>query len=128
MNTEVVEKSVGAGTNGMAAFKLVHTTGRILKLFEGEGGSGCTRASQEEILRFYRDELALFEGVTGVYIEVNGAEAVYVPIGELWSKAWVRQLNACKCVQWLCAIATGEIHKPRGDKEDGVWPAFEGDM
>ena len=41
-----------------------------------------------------------------------------VVIPELWRKAWVAQLSACKTLQWLIAITTGVVRKPRRSKSD----------
>ena len=115
------ETFVGVGTNG-ADFST---------LAQNDTSNCFVSTGEDEVdhivnhTQFYTS-LRLFEDIRCVRIVYQSADTEGVPkeviitIDSLWRKAWVAQLSACKCLQWLIAQTTHMIHKPRKVKE-GMW-------
>ena len=98
LNPDKEEQALGYGTNGLAGFKLVHTSGSVEELDVHDGECESFIISREDLFKFYRDELEVFNGITSVQVTLNDSMTFCIPIGELWSKAWVKQLNCCKAI------------------------------
>lgn len=56
--------------------------------------------SHAEILGTFQD-MPLFKGVDRVRVTFSNGLIFSVEIDELWTKAWFKQLNACKCLRML---------------------------
>jgi len=116
MDPSVEETWVGVGTNGAGNADTDISVEDGQEVEESTGGKSFTD--------FYKD-LQVFVDIEAVTIHWQSAEgrggATRVPIEPLWHKAWVKQLSACKTLQWLVA-QTGKrtVGKPRKDKPKEV--------
>ena len=118
------ETWVGHGTNGVAFVGLIK--GECCVDIGGVDGGEVNQkvsVSHAEILGTFQG-MPLFKGVDRVRVTFSNGLTFSVEIDELWTKAWFKQLNACKCLQWIKACASSHVAKPRQDSHRGVWPDF----
>jgi len=123
MDPSVEETWVGVGTNGADFARLVQGSADTdISVEDGQEIGEITGG--QSFTDFYKD-LQVFADIEAVTIHWQSAAgrtgATRVPIEPLWRKAWVKQLSACKTLQWLVA-ETGKktIGKPRKDKPKEV--------
>ena len=117
VDPQVGETWVGVGTNG-ADFSLLaqRSAAHTVASFDGDVPSDVNHTE------FY-NELKMFEGATSVHFAIEDEDTgrtfpVVVELPASWTKSWIKQLSACKALQWLIAQDQSVISKPRGTKED----------
>ena len=114
LDDSVLESWVGVGTNGADFSTLAQGVHAHASLASADDDHDDDQIVDHTT--FYA-QLNLFRDVSRIKCVVadeNGStQDVGFEIPALWRKAWVGQLNACKCLAWLIALSCHTVARPR---------------
>jgi len=77
-----------------------------------------------EVSQFYLEELACFEHIDGIQVVLRDAKSGAITVVDvdddvikyMRSKGAIKQLSACKAMQWAKAICSEHLPRPRKKK------------